>query len=170
MIKTIMGLDPSLSSTGYFVIAETVPVFSGRITTSKKDGTTEDRIRKILKEIIRIMDVHQVTEVSCEDGFCGKNSRTSLQLQKLRGAVLGVCFTKNIMFYEYQPSFIRKVLGVSGNASKEEVADCITQIYPERCQLIGPYSDKANKNKTSDIYDAAAAGIIRIKVSATGKG
>ena len=43
------------------------------------------------------------------------------------------------------------------NSSAEE----ITKMYPnnKKLEIIGPYSDKQNKDKTSDIYDAISIGV-----------
>ena len=54
---------------------------------------------------------------------------------------------------------IRKKFGLKGNAKKEEVAKEVLKYYPELEMDIGPYSDKANKQKTSDIYDAISIGL-----------
>ena len=63
------------------------------------------------------------------------------------------------------PSEIRKAFGCGGRAKKDEVAQAVINMYPNNDKLnnIGPYSDKQNKNKTSDIYDAISIGIAFIK-------
>ena len=63
------------------------------------------------------------------------------------------------------PSEIRKTLGCGGNAKKEDVAQAIVNMYPDnkKLDIIGPYSDKQNKNKTSDIYDAISIGVAFVK-------
>ncbi len=58
-----------------------------------------------------------------------------------------------------QPKEIRKNFGLSGAAKKEEVAQEVLKYYPFLEQQIGPYSDKNNKQKTSDIYDAISIGL-----------
>jgi hypothetical protein len=58
-----------------------------------------------------------------------------------------------------QPSEIRKNFGLPGNAKKEQVATEVLKYYPYLDSQIGPYSDKANKQKTSDIYDAISIGL-----------
>ena len=49
--------------------------------------------------------------------------------------------------------------GLPGNAKKEEVANAVLSIYPNLLEEIGPYSDKSNKQKTSDIYDSISIGL-----------
>ena len=63
------------------------------------------------------------------------------------------------------PTQIRKHLGIGGNAKKDDVAQVIVDMYPnnKKLAIIGPYSDKQNKDKTSDIYDAISIGVAYIK-------
>ena len=44
-------------------------------------------------------------------------------------------------------------------------------MYPnnKKLEIIGPYSDKQNKNKTSDIYDAISIGVAFSKKFGSGK-
>jgi Holliday junction resolvasome RuvABC endonuclease subunit len=91
-----------------------------------------------------------------EDGFSGTNRKTSMQLSYLRGGLTLLLRHNKILVEKQLPSTIRKNIGVGGNAKKEQVAEKVSIIYQNNVLLnqIGPYSDKQNKNKTSDIYDA----------------
>lgn len=162
--KTFIALDPSISSCGLCIMDYNGKIYDTRkITSSKKDGDTNDRIKIILNGIETAgFNCTFNIDLVMEDGFCGKNLKTGLTLAKLRGAILGRFPQFNIC--EYEPSAIRKALGLKGNASKEETAAEITFLYTEECNRIGPYSDKAGKNKTSDIYDAIAAGAAHLRL------
>ena len=153
----ILALDPSLSSTGYAVIESDTRrlVCKGKINTSTKDST-DDRIQEI---IYRLSFLPEASHIVLEDGFIGANIQSGLKLAELRGAL--------IFHYKYikkevvhrQPKEIRKNFGLSGAAKKEEVAQEVLKYYPFLEQQIGPYSDKNNKQKTSDIYDAISIGL-----------
>jgi Holliday junction resolvasome RuvABC endonuclease subunit len=65
----------------------------------------------------------------------------------------------DIVVTHKSPSEIKQAVTGRGNAEKEEVAAELLRIYKDnsKVQSIGPFSDKSNKKKTSDIYDAVAA-------------
>ena len=154
----ILSLDPSLSSTGYAIIDQSTKqlLYRGKITSSSK-LSTDDRIQLIIRQIeFAIPKTHIVI---LEDGFVGVNSQSSLKLAQLRGALIAYFKYQGRTVIHQLPSEIRKNFGLAGNASKEEVAKEVLKYYPFLTEQIGPYSDKANKDKTSDIYDAISIGL-----------
>ena len=162
----VLAIDPALSTTGYAVInINTLElVYINKFTTSFKDSD-DFRINQIVTELFHIAKQYSVKYIALENGFLGVNAKTTIQLATLRGAIIGV-FNFNQYYVHYMlPTQIRKVLGCGGNAKKEQIAEEIIKLYPNNKKLndIGPYSDKQNKNKTSDIYDAISIGIAFIK-------
>ena len=169
-MNVILALDPSLSSTGYALInADNKKLISeGRITTTNK-LSTDARIQVIVQSIIDIcykfINIETaISAVVLEDGFIGANKKGSQKLSELRGAIIFYFMYRHLKVFHSQPTEIRKNLGLSGSASKEEVANKVLEIYPELDKQIGPYSDKANKQKTSDIYDAISIGLSYLNI------
>lgn len=156
---TVLGIDPSLSSTGYAVIENRKIIASGKIQTNPSNGDTDTRIQLIIKELIITAGLHNIDAVMMEDGFSGVNIGGSLKLAELRGAIIFYFKYNGIKIVHKQPKEIRKILGLKGNAKKEEVALALQNMYPNLKNEVGEYSDKANKNKTSDIYDAISIGL-----------
>lgn len=156
----ILSLDPSLSSTGYAVIESDTKrlVCKGKINTSSKD-TTDDRIQEI---ILRLSYLPEASHIILEDGFIGANVQSGLKLAELRGALIFYYRYNNKTVVHQQPKEIRKNFKLSGAAKKDEVAQEVLKYYPFLEQQIGPYSDKNNKQKTSDIYDAISIGLAYI--------
>ena len=155
----ILALDPSLSSTGYAIIDDKKNLIAkGKINTDKK-YSTDDRIQEILLTFDRKIIFDDIKYVILEDGFVGKNIKGSLSLAQLRGALIAFFKYRNCYVTHRQPKQIRSNFGLSGAAKKEEVAEKVLEYYPNLINEIGPYSDKANKNKTSDIYDAISIGL-----------
>ena len=148
----VLGLDPSLSSTGYAIIDTDTKqlIYKGKINTTNK-LSTDDRILTIIYELEKLPVVFNII---LEDGFIGVNKDTGIQLAQLRGALIAYYKYKGYNVIHQQPSEIRKNFGLKGNTKKEEVAEEVLKYYPNLENEIGPYSDKQNKNKTSDIYDA----------------
>lgn len=158
-MKFILAIDPSLTSTGYCVMSEHETIHEVWKITSTSKSTVNERITKILKTLSDFVDSYEITEIAMEDGFIGKNRKGSMDLAKLRGAIIGHFSLQDCTIYEKEPSEVRKDLGLGGNASKEEVANHILFLYPELLEILGPYSDKQNKKKTSDMYDAVSIAL-----------
>lgn len=153
----ILSLDPSLSSTGYSIInSKKELLLKGRYQTTNKN-TTDERIQMII-HFLENIDI-EFDVVILEDGFVGFSRQTSLQLAELRGALIAYFKYKGYPVEHEQPKKIRMNFGLPGNAKKEEVANAVLSIYPNLLEEIGPYSDKSNKQKTSDIYDSISIGL-----------
>jgi crossover junction endodeoxyribonuclease RuvC len=165
MSLSILSIDPSLSSTGYCIIEKDTRkiIKIGRYTT-KNNISENDRIRNIVIELFDIFSSDDsINEIALEDGFSNsKNLKTGLQLAKLRGGIITYFRISGIPVYTQEPKETRKNLGLKGNAKKEEVANKVLELYPELIDRIGPYSDKNNKQKTSDMYDAVCIGIAHL--------
>lgn len=159
-MKYILAVDPSLTSTGFCILNENKEIITiDRITSGTKDGTENQRIHNILHTLDIMVRVYEINEIAIEDGFTGPNKKGSLGLAKLRGAIVGYFEMKGCTVDESEPKSTRVNVGLKGNASKEEVAEYILNLYPELIDIIGPYSDKNNKDKTSDMYDSVCIGL-----------
>lgn len=163
----VLAIDPALSTTGFAVInVNTLELeYINKITTSSKDN--EDlRINEVVKRLFNIASQYPIQHIILEDGYLGANVKTGMQLATLRGAIIGVFNFNNYIVHHMLPTQIRKAFGCGGNAKKEQVAEAVTKMYLENAKLnaVGPYSDKQNKNKTSDIYDAISIGVAFCKL------
>ena len=158
----ILAIDPALSTTGYAIInLNTLEIaYANKFTTSPKNSD-DFRINEIVAKLFSVAVQYTIKYIILEDGYLGANARTAMQLSTLRGAIIGVFSFNKYIVYHMLPSQIRKTLGCGGNAKKEQVAEEIVKMYPnnKKLEIIGPYSDKQNKDKTSDIYDAISIGV-----------
>ena len=160
MDKYILGIDPSLSSTGYVLYDddEKKVIKHGRIITKTGDELI-DRITTIVEGLMDICP-EDIKCVCIEDGFIGakKALKNSMHLAMLRGAIYYAFYSKGIKTYMMLSSTTRKLVVNRGNASKEDVAKYLDSIMrkDEVFATLPPFSDANNKNKTSDIYDAMA--------------
>lgn len=156
----ILALDPSLSSTGFALFNTKTKkelITQGKITTNNKDSR-DVRIQNIIYLLSSEFKT-DLDAVILEDGYVGTNASSSLKLAELRGALIFFYKYNNIDVIHRLPTEIRKNFGLKGNAKKEDVAKEVLKYYPKLINDVGPYSDKANKQKTSDIYDAISIGL-----------
>ena len=158
----VLGLDLSLSSTGYCIIDENYNLIAYEtIQTKAKDNTEEERLHIIGKEIDRLIKEYNITHVICEGSYKSINVRTSQQLARLSGIAMYLAIDNGIEIEACNPSSARKYTLGKGSAKKEEVFEWIKDNY----WYMGEFSDKETKTikKTSDIYDAGLLCIFFLK-------
>lgn len=147
----ILGLDLSLSSTGWNIITDEDTILGqGRICTNAKKHTEFERMYIVAKEIKELIEVNSIEVVVVEDQFFAKNPKTGLTLARLMGCIIYVCKELEVSIELLTPTQARKILLGVGKSTKEDVAKFIRENYID----IGEFSDKNGKNKTSDIYDS----------------
>lgn len=169
MREYVLSIDASLSCTGYAVLDKDTKdiVDVNKITTTSKIEEGE-RIFNITNELTEVMDKYDIKEVVMEDQFLGKNAKTAMQLSRLRGAIDFAVRLKGYRIEYIQPPLIKKIFTGLGNASKEDVANRIIEVYKDNIyvQALGPFNDKQNKQKNSDMYDAISIGSAYLTQSA----
>lgn len=165
----IIGIDPSISSTGYSIIeSETKEIVkAGKITNKKLKGKTaplNDRIRKVVNDIIRECKEYEVKVAYIENQFSGRNAKTTMMLCRLMGALIYGIESIGVLVFEMSPAYVRKVFAGSGDLSKEDIANIIINTYKE-CSIVkelGEFIDRECNAKNSDIYDAISIGLAGI--------
>jgi len=120
----VLGIDPSLRSTGFGVIEEAgpsyVPIVFGIIKPSP-GLPFPDRLNEIRTEIEAIVERFGPEEASIENAFFAQNVRTALSLGQVRGAVLVALASKSVGLFEYSALEIKKAVTGYGQADKDQV-------------------------------------------------
>ena len=146
----ILGLDPSISSTGWGVIDvngnRLSYVADGFIPTSSKLPLSH-RLHTIYQELQYIIELYKPDEASIEITFLNNNPETSLKLSMARGVVFLLPSLYNIPLFEYEPNKIKKALTGVGKADKTQVETMVKILLPG-CQP-----------KNNDSSDALAIAI-----------
>ena len=152
----ILGLDLSLSSTGWNIITHEDTILGhGRICTNAKKHTEFERMQIVANEIKELIEVNSIDTVVVEDQFFSTNARTGITLARLMGCIIYVCKELEVSIELLTPTQARKILLGVGKSTKEDVAKFIRENYID----IGEFSDKNGKDKTSDIYDSLAISL-----------
>ena len=159
----IIGLDPSISSTGWGIIDvngnRLSYVADGFIATSAKVPLTQ-RLQTIHNELQHVIELYKPDEASIEITFLNTNPETSLKLSMARGVVFLMPALYNIPLFEYEPNKIKKALTGVGKADKAQVETMVKILLPgcqpknndssdalaiaiTHCNLRNSYSDKA---------------------------
>lgn len=146
----ILGLDPSISSTGWGIIDvngnRLSYVADGFISTPAKEPLSK-RLQIIHDELKKVIEFYKPDEASIEVTFLNTNPETSLKLSMARGVVFLMPALYNIPLYEYEPNKVKKALTGVGRAEKSQVETMVKILLPG-CQP-----------KNNDSSDALAIAI-----------
>lgn len=148
----ILGLDPSLSSTGWGIIDvqgnRLHYVADGFIPTDAK-MPIEDRLDVIFRTLCEVIETYQPQEAAIEQTFLNTNPESSLKLSMARGVVILSAGFHHIPLYEFAPNKVKKALVGVGKAHKDQVEMMVKILLPG-CQP-----------KNNDSSDALAMAITR---------
>ena len=120
----ILGVDTSLRSTGYGVVAVVgsrhIALDYGNIPNSASRLHSEC-IRNIHVKIAELIERWQPDVLSVEKVIYGKNANTMMILGEARGAVIVAGAAAEKPIYEYEPRRAKMAVCGNGLASKEQV-------------------------------------------------
>lgn len=146
----VLGLDPSLSSTGWGVIEvennRLRYVADGFIETDPKEPLTS-RLDLIYRTLCGVIECYQPDEASIEVIFLNSNPNSTLKLSMARGVVFLAPATYHIPLFEYEPNKVKKATVGVGRATKDQVETMVKVLLP------------GCKPKNNDSSDALAIAI-----------
>lgn len=146
----ILGLDPSLSSTGWGIIEVESNrlryVADGFIPTDAKQPIAE-RLAQIHKTLRDVIELYRPDEAAIEQVFLNNNAVSTIKLGMARGVVIMAPALFNIPVTEYEPNKVKKAVVGVGKAEKSQVETMVKILLPG-CQP-----------KNNDSSDALAIAI-----------
>lgn len=133
----ILGLDPSLSSTGWGIIEvennRLRYVDDGFIKTDPKQPLPE-RLTLIHKTLAQVIELYKPEEAAIEQVFLNDNPKSTIKLGMARGVVILAPALYGIPVTEYEPTLVKKRLSVWGGRKsprwKRWLKSC--------CQVVSP--------------------------------
>ncbi|MBB3034655.1 crossover junction endodeoxyribonuclease RuvC [Alteriqipengyuania lutimaris] len=129
----ILGLDPSLSCTGWGVIraegSRLSHVANGQIATNAKAPIVE-RLAQIQRELAAVIEEHAPQRAACEEIFLNKNPQSTLKLAQARGAVLAACGAAELDVREHAARSVKKAVVGTGAAEKRQVQAMLKVLLP----------------------------------------
>nr|WP_298925142.1 crossover junction endodeoxyribonuclease RuvC [uncultured Erythrobacter sp.] len=129
----ILGLDPSLSCTGWGVIraegSRIVHIANGQIKTDVK-APMADRLHQILGAVRSVVAAHSPDRAACEEVFVNKNPQSTLKLAQARGCVLAGCGAAGLTVNEHSARLVKKAVVGTGGADKAQVQAMLKVLLP----------------------------------------
>ena len=146
----ILGLDPSLASTGWGIIeAENNRiryVADGIVKTGAATDPAE-RLNELHQGICDVIEQYKPDEAAIEKVFLNMNPESSLKLGQARGVIMLAPARYGLRVAEYEPNKIKKAVVGVGHAQKDQVGMMIKILLP------------GCKPKNNDSADALAVAI-----------
>lgn len=103
----------------------------GVIQLSKFDSH-ELRLKKIFDRVLGLVDEFSPDDVALEAPFYGKNVQSMLKLGRAQGVAMSAALHREVPIVEYAPRKVKHSVTGNGNASKEQVAKMLMQIFALR--------------------------------------
>lgn len=129
----ILGLDPSLSCTGWGIIrvqgSRISHVANGQIKTDAK-AALPDRLAHLDTALAAVIADHAPASAAVEEVFVNDNPQSTLKLAHARGVVLLGCARGGLDVSEYAPRLVKKALVGTGGATKEQVQAMLRILLP----------------------------------------
>ena len=169
----ILGIDPGTATTGYGIIK-----ISSRRKKLNKSGRKRqkpiaidwgciktdsglppgDRLKKINKELNKLIKKHNPTILAVENLYFFKNLKTAIPVSQAKGVILLTAARKKIPVYELTPLQVKMKITGYGRAKKEEVQRKIQYLLDLK---------KSNKKITKardDAIDALGVALCYAKI------
>ena len=146
----ILGLDPSLSSTGWGIVDvennRLHYVADGFIKTDPKLPLPE-RLTLIHNTLAQVIETYKPDDAAIEQVFLNDNPQSTIKLGMARGVVILAPALYHIPVTEYEPNLVKKAVVGVGRAEKSQVEMMVKVLLP------------GCKPKNNDASDALALAI-----------
>lgn len=165
----ILGIDPGLATVGYAVLKTIIPANKkqdrnekpkvldfGCITTSAA-WTPGERLVKINKEILSLIEIHNPDIISVESLFFFKNVKTAMPVSQAKGVILFTAAKKNIAIVEFTPLQVKMTMTGHGRAEKSQVQAMTKQLLD-----LSAFDNKHKDRKKDDAADALGVALCAV--------
>ena len=129
----VLGLDPSLTCTGWGVIrvegSRISHVANGQVATDPA-APIAARLDHLHSAIAAVIGAHAPDRAAAEEVFANKNPQSTLKLAQARGAVLAACGSTGLEVREHAARLVKKAVVGTGGADKRQVQAMIKVLLP----------------------------------------
>jgi crossover junction endodeoxyribonuclease RuvC len=135
--KIILGVDPGTSVMGYGLIGVTgnkLRIIQYGVLRLEKLPSHELKLKRIFERITGIIEDYLPDEMALEAPFFGKNVQSMLKLGRAQGVAMAAALAKQISIVEYLPKSVKKSVTGNGNASKEQVAYMLENLFAQKLE------------------------------------
>ena len=139
-MQLILGLDPSLSCTGWGLIRaegnRLTHLANGQLKTDASEPLPR-RLAHLATMLDAVIADHAPTTAAAEEIFLNKNPQSTLKLAQARGVVLMTAARSGIDVAEYAARLVKKAVVGTGAAEKAQVHAMVQRLLPG-VKIAGP--------------------------------
>ena len=120
----VLGIDPGTANTGYGVVERRsgrLCALDGGVITTPPQARPQIRLASIHRRVCELLDEHDVTVISMEDIFFGRNAHSAFAVGQARGVVMLAAGQRRLECVSYTPQQVKHAVCGSGRAEKEQV-------------------------------------------------
>lgn len=129
----ILGLDPSLSCTGWGIVAKAgnrlTHIANGQVRTDPAASLAE-RLVRLDAELADVIARHGPTHAAVEEVFVNKNPQSTLKLGQARGVCLLAAARAGLPVAEYAARLVKQSVVGTGGAEKAQVQAMLKVLLP----------------------------------------
>ena len=129
----IIGLDPSLTCTGWGIVAKVgnrlSHIANGQVKTDPKASLPE-RLVMLDRELTDVILHYRPDSSAVEEVFVNKNPQSTLKLGQARGVCLLALARAGLPVAEYATRLVKKAIVGSGAAEKAQVQAMLGVLLP----------------------------------------
>lgn len=127
----VLGIDPSVKSTGFGVITYSdndYSVLSYGCTKPSRNLSFQDKLNTIRCRLEDLIKTCGPDEVAIENPFYAQNIKTAITLGQVRGAALVAVASQKKPLFEYSPLEVKKAVTSYGRADKIQMITMIKSL------------------------------------------
>lgn len=135
--KIILGVDPGTRVMGYgliSVIGSNLTLIQYGVIRLEKLTSHELKLKRIYERITQIIDEYLPDEMAVEAPFYGVNVQSMLKLGRAQGVAMAAALSRDVPIVEYLPKKVKQSVTGSGNASKEQVAYMLDNLFNQKLE------------------------------------
>tara|TARA_Y100001980_G_C14442138_1_gene228006 strand:+ start:246 stop:800 length:555 start_codon:yes stop_codon:yes gene_type:complete len=130
--KIILGIDPGTTVMGYGLIKVVNNQMKFLLLNEldlKKYKDHYLKLKLIFNRTLELIENYHPDELALEAPFFGKNVQSMLKLGRAQGVAMAAGLIRETPIFEYSPKKIKMSITGNGNASKEQVAKMLQNIF-----------------------------------------
>ena len=130
--KIILGIDPGTTVMGYGLIKVVNNDMKFLLLNEldlKKYKDHYLKLKLIFNRTLELIENYHPDELALEAPFFGKNVQSMLKLGRAQGVAMAAGLIRETPIFEYSPKKIKMSITGNGNATKEQVAKMLQNIF-----------------------------------------
>jgi len=130
--QIILGIDPGTTIMGFGLIKvqnREMKLIQMHELQLKKFENHYLKLQQIFSRTIGIIEEYHPDQIAIEAPFYGKNVQSMLKLGRAQGVAMAAGLYREIPITEYSPKKIKMAITGNGNASKEQVAKMLQNLF-----------------------------------------